>query len=382
MIAYNRTALDNRDIQTQAREALAKKILTQQEFDGIRSAYPCTLYTPNFFIRAGLFLLTLLAVLCCFWILLIIGLHGDSQIGGELIFFGVLAYIALELFIHLRRMYRSGVDDALLWVAGGLIVGGINLTSSSISPAMESLVVLIFALVGTIRYADRLMTVIAYGALLSLIFCTVGTSAAGRAALPFVVMAVSVVLYISFTRWTRIARLRFYHSNLPLLRTATLLSLYAAGNYYIVRSVNESLSHQPGPVRLGFLWWILTALLPIVYIILGIRKKDVIFLWTGLALVAASAFTLRYYYHVLPAELAMIIGGCVVIVGAWSLIRYLHTPKSGLTSLPSEDPHLLKDLPIEGVILAESFQSVAHSTDPGFQYGGGTTGGGGAGGGF
>ena len=123
--------------------------------------------------------------------------------------------------------------------------------------------------------------------------------------------------------------------------------------------------------------------MPILYIVRGVQKKDVVFLWMGLALVAAAVFTLRYYYHFLPAELAMIICGSVLIAGAWFLIRYLHQPKYGITSADTDDKPLLKDLPVEGLILAESFHPVNEPTvDQGFHYGGGTTGGGGAGGGY
>jgi hypothetical protein len=62
-----------------------------------------------------------------------------------------------------------------------------------------------------------------------------------------------------------------------------LLSLYAAGNYYIVREANTMLSRQPGPVAFGWLWWLLTATIPVFYIVNGVRRKDVLFLWTGLA---------------------------------------------------------------------------------------------------
>ncbi len=58
MIAHNRQSLDNRDIQQQAAEALAKTVITQTEYQRIREAYPFQLYIPNVFIRIGLFLLT------------------------------------------------------------------------------------------------------------------------------------------------------------------------------------------------------------------------------------------------------------------------------------------------------------------------------------
>ncbi len=151
----------------------------------------------------------------------------------------------------------------------------------------------------------------------------------------------------------------------------------------MVRELNRLLSGESGTIALGWLWWMLTAITPIVYIVRGVQKKDDVFLWTGMALVAAAIFTVRYYYHLLPAELAMIIGGSLLIAGAYGLIRYLRMPRRGFTSDYPEDPHPLGNLPVEGLILAESFHAAGTAPeDPGFQFGGGTGGGGGAGGGY
>jgi hypothetical protein len=382
MIAYNRTSLDNRNIQEQAAEALSKKIITAEESDRIRKTYPCPLYTPNFFIRIGLFLLTLLTALCTAGIYMLGVSPNGTTIGGSLIFFGIVGYIVLELFIHVRKTYRSGIDDALLYIAGCSIVAGIGIIADfRMTASSESLLILILALLCAARYADSLMALTAYGALLSLLFYTLGQTATGQALLPFVVLFVSVVVYLLAARGAAMRSLRHYQPSLLWLRVASLLTFYAAGNYFIITVVHSAVSHEDGPVALGFLWWTLTALVPVFYIVLGVRKKDPVFLWSGLLLVAAAVFTVRVYYHVLPAELAMVLAGSILVAGAWYLIRYLHEPKHGFTSAATDDAHLLGDIPVEGLIMAESFRHVgAPQPDQGTHFGGGTTGGGGAGG--
>jgi uncharacterized membrane protein YgcG len=384
MIAYNRQYLDNRDIRTQAAEALAKKIITTDEHNRIREAYPYKLYSPNIFIRLGLFLLTVLALICCVG-LFMLGIADPFGARGFLIFCGVAVYVGLELFIHLRGLYQAGVDDALLWAGAVLIVAGINLGNGQISPSMESLTIFLLATAGVLRYTDRVMTLVAYGALLSLVFnVTIGMGDMARALLPFLLMAISIALYFLFTRLAAKERLRHYHSCLTVLRVATLLSFYLACNYYIIREMNARLSGNSGHVALAWLWWLLTATVPVFYIVNGIFKKDVLFLWTGGLLVAATIFTIRYYYHILPADLAMIIGGCILIGGAYFLIHYLHPPKYGITSEPADDPHVAANLAVESVLLAESFKTVGAQPEspsgPGGNFGGGSGGGGGAGG--
>lgn len=378
MIAYNRQALDNSETQQQAAEALGKSVITQAEYNKIAEAYPFKLYTPNVFICVGLFLLTILAVACGLGLfMLVTGSGGEHVIGITLIFWGIASYGALEFFIHVRGIYRSGVDEALLWLAGGLISGGIDLLFYNISPAVQSAIILVLAAWGVVRYADTLMALVAYGALINLVFHLLITN---DAILPFAVMALSALAYLLFTPLSTTESLRHYRSCLLLLRMAALLTFYLSGNYYVVQNINASLRGEAMPVALSWLWWTITGAVPVAYIVSGIRKKDAILLWTGLGLVAAAVFTVRYYYHILPAEVAMIAVGSILIIGAYGLIRYLQTPKHGFTSMAPEEPHPLANLPVESLLLAETFKSTPNQpSDQNNPFGGGSGGGAGAG---
>lgn len=381
MIAYNKEQLDNRDIHSAAAKAKKKGMITADEYSRILQAYPYHLYTPNIYVRIGLFLLTALASACGVGLILLIGMGGSNAFTGELIFTGIAAYAVLEIFIRKRNMYMAGVDEALLWSASLLIFFGISEGAYNISAAAQSLIVFLLALIGLLRYIDRSMTLIAYAALICWIaFTAINLGPTARALLPFLVMLVAVIFFIGFTRLSRLQKLRHNRSCLALLRMAALLSFYLAGNYYVVREMNTMIHGQEAPVSLSWLWWALTIITPLAYIARGIQKKDTTFLWTGLALVAAAVFTVRYYYHVLPTELAMIIGGAVLLTGSYWLIRYLHTPKAGFTSERPEDEHILEDLPVEGLIVAETFKPDIQPTGPHTQFGGGSGGGGGAGG--
>jgi glucose-6-phosphate-specific signal transduction histidine kinase len=163
-----------------------------------------------------------------------------------------------------------------------------------------------------------------------------------------------------------------------------LLCFYAAGNYFIVRegsSIRFSFWSSPDS-HISFAWffWCWTILIPLIYIYRGIQKKDAVFLRVGLVLVAAIVFTVRYYHHVLPAEIAMTIGGCLLLAIAYALTRYLRQPRHGYTSLPSDDPHITEKLRVESLLVVESFGRPAQQpTDTGgTQFGGGSGSGGGA----
>jgi len=380
MIAYNSESLDNLAIQQDAAEALKRAVITPEEYEQIRQAHPVRLYTPNFFVRIGLIVLTVVAVVCGAGLFLLLTMGpSDRGIGTILIFFGISCYVVLELFVHLRRFFRAGVDDALIWMAGSLIFGGIYFVDGNMSAVTGSWILVVLAGWGALRYADRVMTLVAYGALISAVYHMVLDDVAfGSAILPFVIMAVSVVAYLVATPLALAEAGRHYRSCLLLLRMAALVTFYLSGNFYVAQKINASIHGETAIVPLGWLWWGLTCIVPVFYILAGLRRKDAILLWTGMGLVAAAIGTIRYYYHLLPAEWAMIFGGIILIAGAYGLIRYLRVPKEGFTSAAPDEPHVLETLHVESLAVAEALQSVAQPLDQGKGFGGGSGGGGGA----
>lgn len=378
MIAYNSQSLDNRDIRHEAAEALAQRLITEAEYQRIVDAHPYKLYTPNIYVRIGLFLLTVVVAAAGVALTLLIGLGtGDSGIETLLILWGLASFGVLEYFIYKRGMFRSGVDDALLWIAGCLIYCGAAWVAGMPDDLSHG-IILILATWGALRYADSIMTLVAYAALLELIFHPLILHVA--AIIPFVFMAISVIVYSFSSHGCTRESLRHYYMSLSLLRTGALLTFYLAGNYFVAQHLNPAFGNDEStPVALGWLWWTLTAIVPVAYITWGLRKKDAILLWTGLALVAASVFTIRYYHHILSAEAAMILAGTILITASYFLIRYLRKPRQGFTSAASDDPHPLRGLPIEELIIAETFKSLpTQSPDQAPDFGGGSAGGGGA----
>ncbi len=177
-----------------------------------------------------------------------------------------------------------------------------------------------------------------------------------------------------------------YLNGLLLISITALICFYAAGNYFVVREASVSMLgldlKEGESIPFGLLFWIFTIIIPIMYIVRGIQKKDAVLLRVGLLLVAAIIFTVRYYYHLMPAEIAMVLGGIIFIGIAWALIKYLETPKFGFTHKDQNDGFFMVKLQVESLVIAQTFTGPQLPTDTGTQFGGGTGGGGGASGEF
>ncbi|SEW54438.1 hypothetical protein [Chitinophaga arvensicola] len=385
MLAYNSQTLDNLEIKEAAEKALRKDCISAATYKAIETAHPVNFYTPNPIIKVGLFILTTIIVsfsLGLLTLMLLEAIKNESGFAGLCIFAGLACYGALELFIREKKLFRAGVDDALLWSALGLICSSAFITNH---PSVETVLGLVFitTFVATLRFADMVVASVCYLAFLGLIFnIAVKLGPAAKIITPFLIMGISLAVYIAAKKIAAYHFSRHYHHCLTAISVLSLLTLYLAGNYFVVRELSDAmfdLQLKEGESIPGALFfWIYTVVIPVVYLYLGIRHKNAVLLRTGMILLAAIVFTIRYYHSVMPLETAMTLGGLVLTVAAWALIRYLKEPKHGFTYEESEDPSLADKLRLESLIIAQTYTPGAQPAGNDMQYGGGSGGGGGA----
>jgi hypothetical protein len=177
---------------------------------------------------------------------------------------------------------------------------------------------------------------------------------------------------------------RHYSGCLEMIQILSLITLYLAGNYFVVREASNEMFDlylQPGQsIPGGWIFWIFTVIIPPIYIFAGIRKKDSILIRTGLFLVAAIVFTIRSYHSVAPIEVAMTFGGIILIALAYGITKLLHPSRNGFTSEQTDDDKT-DAIQLEAVVIAQSFQQHGPQGDQ-FDFGGGTGEGGGASGSY
>jgi hypothetical protein len=389
MIAYNHTSLDNLLINEEVELAFNHNLISKEEGDAIEKTYPVNLYSPNLFIRIGLFLLTIVIVLMFYGLFLLFSISGSEKNWGIITFiFSLITYATLEFIVWDKKHYRSGIDDALLWLSLGLAEGAVNLLFPSISLLSQFILIFIITSYFLLRFGNVIMGGFSFLALLAMVFYSVlplGTIA--KTAMPFLLMAISFSVYWLVKRSKNKNRLRHYKRCCTVIEILALITLYAACNYFVVREVSNTMFDlhlkEGESVPGGWIFWIPTILLPVVYIFKGIQKRNVILLRAGLILVAAVVFTIRYYYHVAPLEIAMSIGGVVMILIAYFITKYLTPPRHGFTHAEPNDPQLTGLLHLESLVVTQTFhQTKVPEADKHFDFGGGSSGGGGATGNF
>lgn len=385
MIAYNHKSLDHLLMNKEAKFALHHNLISKEEADAIEKAYPAHFYMPNLFIRIGLFLLTTVIILMLFGLLCLITMTGsDSKLGILTFVFTLFIYAALEFLIYEKKHYSSGIDDAMLWLSMGFAVTTANLLLPSISLLGQSVLIFVLAFYFLLRFGNVIMGGLAFVSFLGMVFYSViYLGDISKTTMPFLLMAISFAVYWFMSKYRNNNRFRHYKTCCTLIEILALITLYVAGNYFVVREVSNSMFQLnlkegesfPG----GWFFWITTVLIPVVYLFKGIRKKNVILLRTGLILVAGIVFTIRYYYHLAPLEITFTISGIIMILLAYIITRYLTPSKFGFTHAEPNDPQLAGLLQLESLVVTQTFhQTTINEPEKRFDFGGGSGGGAGA----
>lgn len=169
-----------------------------------------------------------------------------------------------------------------------------------------------------------------------------------------------------------------------------LAGLYAAVNLVAydqgwIEAYDFGRRNGPGGLRVLFI--AATAMVPLVYLILGLRSRRYLFLVLGAATGAASLVTLRYYVHLAPLWVLLTASGALLMVAVFALRRYLDSgpgqERHGFTAEPLfEDPRRRRLLEAGAAILSLSPEAQPLHDEPKFTGGGGEFGGGGASGEF
>ena len=115
MQAYRYSDLYSKYVIEEATDARQTSCINSHSYAGILEAYPGKLYTPDYFIRIALGLLTIVAVLFSGLLLwLVSSASATRAIATLLIFLAILCYIALELLVKEKQYYNAGVDNVLM----------------------------------------------------------------------------------------------------------------------------------------------------------------------------------------------------------------------------------------------------------------------------
>lgn len=344
------------------------------------------IYHPGLIISILLFIATLLA-----WggIAGIFGIGFDSLNSGFSVFMllsAIFSFAAQEFILKGSRQYfQAGINEALLLQGTGYFLFFI---ADLFDPEFYHLALFAFLILSfcSIRYLN---TICLIGGIASLVVFVVGLldEAGGSftAFIPFVIMGIfSSSLYLSgqigskdeLWPWQRVNK---------WLKGLSLLLIYLAGNYFIVRTMSESLMGiRVAPnedIPLAFFFYGLTLIIPLVYLFFSINNRDTLLLRIALISIAFSVFTFKYYFSLGHPEITLTLAGMIMLgISYWITIR-LKTPWNGIT-MEKLFVHAWGEAEPESLVISQTMGGNEGSKPQRSKFEGGDFGGAGAGGEF
>ena len=127
-------------------------------------------------------------------------------------------------------------------------------------------------------------------------------------------------------------------------------------------------------------FYILTFVIPIFYIVFGLKQKDRIFLLIGLFTLGFGIYTILYYYAILPLETVLVLGGILLFLTSYFSIKKLRDSTTGLTFQPDRGNKSSQILDAQAFLINSNIQTKAPaSPESKMPFGGGGFSGGGSG---
>jgi uncharacterized membrane-anchored protein len=395
MIVYDKTLLNNVYIDEEANRLKESGFISTEQYKSIGNQLPRLKSQNNIFIRIGFFILgcMLYSSICGFISLLGLGIMDNRYLFFTYLF-AVIGFGAKEYMSKNMNYFGFGLDDAFILGAIATLLTAVGLTFEQNYDPNYLIVIIVMAIVSSIaylRYLNLSLALLAcFGITACLAYITFEYLAIGKAILPFVMLLFSGGCYFISKKTLQNLTSPYYSKGLKLAKGFCLILFYLAGNYYVVRELNFSLSGEyyyngvSPEIPFAIFFWVFTISIPVVYLVFSLKNKDRMMLWIGFLALCFAFFTFRMYHHVLPPEVALTIGGLAVFAFTYFTIKKTKHKETGITFKADRftDPNAFSNLQTLVVTSQFGLKPEAKVEESPMEFGGGGFSGGGSGGEF
>lgn len=382
--AYPTNWLLNIERQRCIRRWQAESLLEPTVADMLKERFGELPYQTSWFMRLGLVALTLFCVSSATGLMALFWSYEEVT---TLFFtvYGLVLYVILNRLIRSFRLYFSGVDNVLLYCILGCFAPLVLDLYEGLgdAPWLLGFLYLPLLIFLVLRYGEP---VIAAGTFLTGMFILASWSLSfslGKSLLPFVLGVYSLLSVVGMYILGKKESYFYWKTAIQTVRWVAAICLYVSLQYAVVEEVSILIA-DPSSIPMdaffsGFFFGS-TALIPFLYVWLGLRSRDVAWLWLGSLCLMASLVTWLYYYPWLSYAGALAFFGGIVLGGSLWLVRWLQVPRAGWVyrSEESSEWNLILDTAVASQLGGVSNAAPSSSTS----LGGGDFGGGGAGQGY
>lgn len=339
MIVFDKELLENTFLLEEAKRLNNEKVIPAEQLQHIKLQLPILKSQNNILIRIGFFILGCMLFSSIVGVLSLFTLgFGGSHFGFYTFLYTVIGIAGSEFLSKQQKQYGYGLDDAFILGFQGFFCATLGITFESPMAAFIALAIIGFFT--CLRYVHTLSILLSLIGLTGAIcYAVLELKAVNSAFLPFVLFFLAIILYSIYLKVSKDNKFYYYTNPILLLQGFALLLGYFSMNYLVVRELSESLLNltiEAGQdIPFAFLFYGFTFLIPISYIVYSLYSKDKLMLIIGFLCFGFSIFTIRFYYHLMPIEVALILGGMLLFATAYFAIRKLKDKETGITFKPA-----------------------------------------------
>jgi hypothetical protein len=390
MISYSKTELDNTFLVAASKKLNQSGFIHFDQYKKLSKEILTLKTQDNLLIRLCLFVLGCIAyasvcgMLALFWSG-ISDYNFDDGLNVLIFIYALIGFGAMEIFmVKGNKLFGYGLDDAVLLGAQLALGSGIAMVSDG-NYFLISLFVALASVFSYLRYLNiPSLAVACLSCTASLAFLMLDYIEYGKSLLPFVLLLFAGFTYFIFRRILNNLQQPYYAKGILLAKSFCLILFYLAGNYFVVRELSYQLREnfyvKDTEIPFALFFWVFTFVVPTIYLVFGLLKKDKIMLWIGFLALGFSFFSFRVYHHVLSPEVALTMGGLLLFAIAYFAIKKLKIKEAGITFLPDRFTTENSLLNLEVLATASQFGVKPEINNPSpMEFGGGGFSGGGAG---
>ncbi|WP_166925271.1 hypothetical protein [Flavobacterium poyangense] len=360
MIILDKNKLGNSALTAEADSLKNAGFIGKEQLDFIKKELPVLNSHKNILVCIGFFLLGSFLYLSLCGAVSLFGLSGaDSNWRFFPFVFAVIGIVGSEVLAK-QGYHNHGLDDA--FILGTILNVGLAVGVWSEGNNVLSITIAI-TIVSFIQYLRYVHILSVWGFYLALT-ATLGYAIFdflefGQAILPFFMMLYSAATYYFSRKLIKDLTEPFYFSGLALIKGISLILFYLSGNYMVVRELSAMLLgtyYEISPeIPFAFFFWFFTFSVPAFYLFYALKNKDRSMLWISFIAIAFSFYSFRFYYSVLPIEVALTLGGLLLFAIAFFSIKKLKNQEEGLTFKPDRISNSNDFLNAEALIIASTF---------------------------
>ncbi len=383
LISYNIEELEKKQILSEAKALYKSKIITEVQYSKIGEEIKSELYSPTIFIKILLFILSYIGMTT---VIVPIGLlfSAVGETGYRIL--AVILGMSLILFTETvlivgKNHYKSGITEAgiysgTLFIMVGVLSFGANIEIGYLIMGF------IFSSIITVRYLDLLALVVSMTCFSNLLYKIIhAIGGLTEAFMPFIFFFIFLLVFIACVAVEKKLTSFVFNNHLIIAKTLSLLVIYASVNYFVVRELSVNLMGltlaKGQDIPFSFVFYILTALLPLLYIYYGVVKRSVLFLRVGLLIFTLSVITFKYYFSLGMPVITFTVSGIILIAVSLWLMNYLKVMRKGFTRENLiNDKWMSQDL--SAIIISQTLGGNKLMENKNESFGGGRSGGGGA----